>query len=141
MKWLVNILFLMFMQGCTSYNDKNYMRAVFLFLSYSAADFTSSTKCVWLVPVAFEIMGQIVFIRTKNIHISALPPTVYSLQFPSQLIMLVFHLHIVLDCNSSSVRTLLSIITALWMQWWIFGFHAEWLLASQKGLCTIELVL
>jgi len=59
-------------------------------------------------------MGGIVFIWNKtNIHVSALPPTVYSLQFSSLLIMLVFHHHIVLDFNSLSVRMSLSVMIAL----------------------------
>jgi hypothetical protein len=66
------------------------------------------------VPVAYEVMGGIVFIWNKtDIHISALPPTVYPLQFSSLLIMLVFHHHVVLDFNSLSVRMLLSIIITL----------------------------
>ena len=50
--------------------------------------------------------------RHSHFHISAVPLTVYSLQFSSLLNMLVFHHHIVLDFNSVSVRTLLSIIIA-----------------------------
>jgi len=58
--------------------------------------------------------GGIVFIWNKtDIHISAVPPTVYSLQFSSLLNMLVFHHHIVSDLNSVSVRMLLSNMIAL----------------------------
>ena len=114
--------FFMFMQRCTSCNDKfvatgyryTSLFIYLFFFSSSAADFTWSTKCVWHLPVAQEVMGGIVFIWNKtNIHVSALPPTVYSLQFSSLLIMLVFHHHIVLDFNSLSVRMSLSVMIAL----------------------------
>jgi len=58
--------------------------------------------------------GGIVFIWNKtDIHISAVPPTVYSLHFSSLLNMPVFHHHIVLDLNSLSVKMLLSNMIAL----------------------------
>jgi len=58
--------------------------------------------------------GGIVFIWNKtDIDISAVPPTMYSLQFSSLLNMLLFHHHIVLDLNSVSVRMLLSNMIAL----------------------------
>lgn len=116
--------FFMFMQGCTSCNDKfvatGYRYTSFLFFLFIPPP---TVQLILHGPQNMYDMcqlhikswwGGIVFIWNKtDIRISAVPPTVYSLQFSSLLNMLVFHHHIVLDLNSISVRMLLSNMIAL----------------------------